>query len=148
MRWYIAALAISALFAAGCSRAPGGDSAAENEKKFQEMMAGVTLVGHSTSTNREGLSGEERYGITKVSKVAGDTWLIMARLQYGSHDLPAPIPVTIKWAGDTPVIELTDLPIPGAGTFTARVLLYRDQYAGTWSAKDHGGQLFGKIVRH
>ena len=148
MRRSIAALAISALFAAGCSRAPSGDNTAENEKNFKEMMAGVTLVGHSTSLNREGLSGEERYAITKVSKIAGDTWLIDARLQYGSHDLPVPVPVTIKWAGDTPVIELTDLTIPGAGTFTARVLLYRDQYSGTWSGKDHGGQLFGKIVHH
>jgi hypothetical protein len=27
------------------------------------------------------------------------------------------------------------------------VLLYRDQYAGTWSAEKGGGQLFGRIVR-
>jgi hypothetical protein len=148
MKRSIATLAISALLIAGCSRAPSANSTAENEKKFQEMMAGVTLVGHSTSSNREGLSDEERYSITKVSKVAGDTWLIDAHLKYGSHDFSVPIPVTIKWAGDTPVIELTDLTIPGAGTFTARVLLYRDQYSGAWSAKDHGGQLFGKIVHH
>lgn len=109
-------------------------------------MAGATLVGRSTSSNREGLGGEERYRIDKVSKLVGDTWLIQARLQYGSHDIPVPVPVAIKWAGDTPVITLTDLAIPGAGTFTARVLLYGDQYAGTWSAKDHGGQIFGKIV--
>jgi hypothetical protein len=39
------------------------------------------------------------------------------------------------------------LTIPALGTYTARVLLYEDQYAGTWSSKDHGGQVFGKIVR-
>jgi hypothetical protein len=111
------------------------------------MMSGATLVGHSTRTNKEGIFGEERYVIDKVSKVAGDTWLLQARIHYGSHDIPVPIPVAIKWAGDTPVITLTDLTIPGLGTYTARVLLYRDQYAGTWSARDHGGQLFGKIVR-
>jgi len=133
--------------AAGCSRKPSADSSAENEKRFQEMMSGVTLVGHSTRANKEGVGGEERYVIDKVSKLAGDTWVIQARIKYGSHDLPVPVPVTIKWAGDTPVITLTDLAIPGLGTYTARVLLYRGQYAGTWSAKDHGGEMFGKIVR-
>jgi len=133
--------------AAGCSRKPNADSAAENEKRFQEMMSGVTLVGHSTRANKEGVGGEERYVIDKVSKLGGETWVIQARIKYGSHDLPVPVPVTIKWAGDTPVITLTDLAIPGLGTYTARVLLYRGRYAGTWSAKDHGGEMFGKIVR-
>jgi len=109
-------------------------------------MSGVALVGHSTRTNKEGLSGEERYVIDKATKLAGDTWLIQARMQYGGKDIPVPVPVTIKWAGDTPVITLTDLAIPGVGTFTARVLLYRGRYAGTWTAKDHGGEMFGKIV--
>ena len=135
------------LLVSGCSRTPPSGATAENEKGFREMMSGATLVGHSTRTNKEGVFGEERYVIDKVSKVAGDTWLLQARIHYGSHDIPVPIPVAIKWAGDTPVITLTDLTIPGLGTYTARVLLYRDQYAGTWSAKDHGGQLFGKIVR-
>ena len=132
------------LLAAGCARKPPAQ--ADLEKRFQEMMSGVTLVGHSTRLNREGLFGEERYVIEKVSKISGDTWLFQARMQYGGRDIPVPVPVTMKWAGDTPVIELTDLTIPGMGTFTARVVLYRDQYAGTWSAKDHGGQIFGKIV--
>jgi len=34
------------------------------------------------------------------------------------------------------------------GTFTARVVLYRDQYAGTWSGEKSGGQMFGKIVKN
>jgi hypothetical protein len=139
-------LLLVTLLLTGCARKPAADEQAGLERKFQEMMAGVTLVGHSTRLNQEGLSGEEKYVIEKVSKLTGDTWLFHARLQYGSRDLPIVVPVTIKWAGDTPVITLTDLTIPGLGTFTARVVLYRDQYAGTWSATDHGGQMFGKIV--
>ena len=135
---------LAVLLAAGCARKPPAQ--ADLEKQFQEMMSGVTLVGHSTRLNKEGIAGEERYVIEKVSKISGDTWLFQARMQYGGRDIPVPVPVTMKWAGDTPVIELTDLTIPGMGTFTARVVLYRDQYAGTWSAKDHGGQIFGKIV--
>ena len=111
------------------------------------MMKGVTLVGRSTRLNNDQVIGSEKYVIEKVTRLTGETWLFQARLQYGSRDIPVPVPVVIKWAGDTPVITLTDLTIPGMGTFTARILLYRDQYAGTWSAKDHGGQMFGKIVR-
>ncbi len=135
------------LLTASCTHKPAVvDAKADLERRFEAMMSGVTLVGHSASPGREGASAEERYVIEKVTKLAGDTWLFEARLQYGGHDIPVPVPVQIKWAGDTPVITLTDLTIPGAGTYTARVLLYRDQYAGTWSSKDHGGQLFGKIV--
>jgi len=111
------------------------------------MMTGVTLVGHSTRFDQEGVSGEERYAIDKVSKLAGETWMFQTRLKYGSHEIPVPIPLQIQWAGDTPVITMTDLAIPGVGTYTARVLLYRNQYAGTWSGGSVGGQVFGKIVR-
>jgi len=131
---------------AGCGRkAPTTQD--ELDRKFQQMMKGVTLVGRSTRLNNDQFIGSEKYVIEKVTRLTGETWLFQARLQYGSRDIPVPVPVVIKWAGDTPVITLTDLTIPGMGTFTARILLYRDQYAGTWSAKDHGGQMFGKIVR-
>ena len=131
----------------GCARKPSVDGQADLEQKFQQMMSGVTLIGHSASLKDESVAGEEKYVIEKVSKLGGETWLFHARIQYGSHDVPVPLPVTIKWAGDTPVITINNLTIPGLGTYTARVLLHQDQYAGTWSSKDHGGQLFGKIVR-
>ena len=143
----LATMVLSFLFA-GCARKPGSDTQTGLEEKFQQMMSGVTLMGHSASMKGESMSGEEKYVIEKVSKLSGETWLFHVRIQYGSHDIPVPLPVTIKWAGDTPVITITNLTIPGLGTYTARVLLYEDQYAGTWSSKDHGGQVFGKIVRH
>jgi hypothetical protein len=139
------AIALLLTLMAGCSRPESKDG--DLEKNFQQTMTGVTLVGHSTRRDQEGVSGEERYRIDKVSKLTGDTWLFQAHIKYGSHDIPVPVPVAIKWAGDTPVITLTDLTIPGVGTFTARVLLYGGRYAGTWSAKDHGGEMFGAIVR-
>jgi hypothetical protein len=118
------------------------------DRKFEEMMKGVTLVGRSSRLNNDAVSAEERYVIEGVSKLNGDTWLFRSRLQYSGHDIPLPLPVTIKWAGDTPIITLTDFPIPGMGTYTARVILYRGQYAGTWSGKSGGGQIFGKIIRN
>lgn len=134
------------LLAAGCAKKNTG-AAADLEKKFQDGMTGATLVGYSTRLNKPGVSGEERYLIEKVSKMTGDLWLFQARLRFGSHDLLLPLPITVKWAGDTPVITLTDVSIPGLGTYTARVLIYRDQYAGTWSGKNEGGQMFGKVIR-
>ena len=116
-------------------------------QKFEQMMRGATLAGSSTRLNNDKVYSGEKYIIESATRLTADTWLLKSRMQEGGHDVPLPIPVTIKWAGDTPVIELTDLSLPGMGTFTARVVLYRDQYAGTWSsASGTGGQLFGKIV--
>ena len=116
------------------------------EKQFEQMMTGAALVGRSTLDGKEGLSGEERYSIDRVTKIGGDVWMFQARMKLDGREIPVPIPVTVKWAGDTPVIEVTDAGIPGMGSYTARVVLYRDRYAGTWSGKNHGGQLFGAIV--
>jgi hypothetical protein len=135
-------LAVSLLLLAGC-----GGKAGSPEEQFEKMMTGAVLVGHSTLDGKDGLSGEERYSIDRVTKVNGDVWMFQARTRLEGHEIPVPIPVTIKWAGDTPVIEVTDIGIPGMGSYTARVILYRDRYAGTWSGKDHGGHLFGAIVR-
>ncbi|HEX4132161.1 MAG TPA: hypothetical protein VHZ24_19180 [Pirellulales bacterium] len=117
------------------------------EKQFEEAMSGATLVGTFTVAGRD--DGKplkhEKYTISKVSKVRDDFWLFQARIQYGDHDATLPLTLEVKWAGDTPVITLTDLTVPGFGTFTCRVLIYRDQYCGTWSGGDHGGAMFGRI---
>jgi hypothetical protein len=104
---------------AGC----GKKAAPSAESQFEQMMNGAVLVGHSTLDGKEGLSGEERYSIDHVSKVGGDLWMFQARMKLEGHEIPVPIPVTVKWAGDTPVIEVTDMAIPGMGSYTARVVL-------------------------
>lgn len=139
-------LAAAAFFWTRGNNAPT-QSEAERNQTFTQSMSGVTLVGQSTRTNREGVFGPERYHIDGVTHLSGDTWLFRTRMDVHGKELPVPIPLTVKWAGDTPVITLTDLAIPGVGTYTARVVLYRDQYAGTWSGQKGGGQLFGKIER-
>jgi hypothetical protein len=106
-------------------------------------------VGHFTDRTREGgkLPREEKYTLGKVSKLDGDTWLFQARIQYGGHDVTLPLPLRVVWSGDTPVITLDKVAIPGFGTFTCRVMIFADQYAGMWDGANHGGLLFGKIVR-
>ena len=121
-----------------------------NEQQFQEMLSGVTLVGHFTITG-EGDSGtlrEEKYTITKVTKLSDDYWFFFARIQYGGRDVTVPLKLEVKWADDTPIITLTDLEMPNLGTYTARVIIYRGQYAGTWSGGRYGGHLFGTITKN
>ena len=118
---------------------------AELEKRFAETMSGATLVGHYTAGDGE--PKEDKYTIAKVTKRQGDYWLFQARIQFGGRDLTVPILLPVKWAGDTAVITVTDVGIPGLGTYTARVLIYGDQYAGTWSGTNHGGHLWGRIER-
>jgi hypothetical protein len=123
---------------------------AQLDKWFTETMSGATLVGHFTVDGRGSGAGEpkeERYTIQKVTKQQGDYWLFLARIQFGGRDVTIPMRIPVKWAGDTAVISVTDLGFPGLGTYTARVLVYGKQYAGTWSGKDHGGHLWGRIER-
>jgi hypothetical protein len=115
--------------------------------KFQKSMQGVALEGHFMLKGKEGIY-PEYYEIDKVSNISGDNyWLIHARIKYGDHDVRVPVPVRILWADDTPIVTLTDVTIPGLGTFTARVLFHDGQYVGTWSSGDHSGQQFGRIVK-
>jgi hypothetical protein len=116
------------------------------EKQFEKTMSGATMVGRfSTDGKEDQLPKEDRYTIVKVTKMGNDLWLFSARM--GNSKVPIPIPVPVKWAGDTPVISVTKLSIPGGGTYTARVVIYGNRYAGTWDAGDHGGQMWGRIER-
>lgn len=125
------------------------------EKQFEQDMNGVYLKGFFTLIGREQKQGlkEEKYTITSVQKLDGGKWLFNVRIQYGTHDATLPLPLDVKWAGDTPVITLTDFLVPGFGKFTSRVLIYRGQYAGTWEGGKeadgsiHGGNLFGVLEK-
>ena len=129
---------------------PKQSALSPNEQRFQEMLSDVTLTGNFTITGGEDSSTlrEEKYTITKVTKLSGDYWLFFARIQYGGRDVTVPLKLEVKWADDTPIITLTDLELPQLGTFTARVTIYRGQYAGTWSSGKHGGHMFGIITKN
>ena len=129
---------------------PKQSTLSPNEQRFQEMLSGVTLTGHFTITGKEdsGTLREEKYTITKVTKLSDDYWLFFTRVQYGGRDVTVPLKLEVKWADDTPIITLTDLELPKLGTYTARVIIYRGQYAGTWSSDRHGGHLFGIITKN
>jgi len=121
----------------------------ELEKKFEESLHGATLQGHFTSNRDENGAQpkEDKYTIESVKKMQGDVWLFTARIQYEKHDVTLPLPLRVVWAGDTPVITLDKFPVPGMGSFTARVMIFDGKYAGMWDGGNHGGLLFGKIVK-
>jgi hypothetical protein len=121
----------------------------ELEKQFAETMTGATLVGQFTVS---GLNDgkplkEDRYTLGTVKKLKNGFWSFEARIQYGDHDVKLPLALPVKWAGDTPVITVTNVAFPGLGTYSARVLIYKGEYAGTWGGATHGGQMFGKIIK-
>jgi len=119
------------------------------EQQFTETLTGAVLVGSWQEMTVEGLgpARTERYTISRAQKIGEDFWLIHARIQVGEKDLTVPVPLRVLWAGDTPIITLTDLAIPGLGTYSARVMIYRGLYSGTWFAPDHYGVLCGRIEK-
>lgn len=135
------------LFVVGALAQEGQPALTPAEKEFQESMSGVTLNGHYTRQDGSGLS-DDKYAIESVTKVKGDLWRLETRVQYSGRDLKIPVEIQVKWAGDTPVITLTNMAVGGMGSFTVRIVVYKGQYAGTWSsAKGHGGTMFGNIVK-
>jgi hypothetical protein len=120
----------------------------ELEAAFKKMLDGATLVGHFTLSARNLADlKEERYHIESIEKLAGDRWLFRSRIRYGDHDVTVPLPLPVKWAGDTPMIVVDELAIPGLGTFDARVMFFKNHYAGYWRHGEHGGHLFG-VIQH
>lgn len=120
----------------------------KNYDQFAKTMSSAKLVGHFTITGKtdKELTSEE-YHILEVKRMdEGDYWLFKVRIKYGGRDVTVPIPIEVKWAANTPVITLDNVEVPLMGTFSSRVVIDGDKYAGTWSHGDVGGHLFGRIV--
>lgn len=147
----LAAAAFLASSATGSAAEPASKTAtkAELEKRFAENMSGSTLIGHYVTGEIEKGKDlpEDRYHLEKVTKAKDDTWLFSARIEVEGQDVTLPVPLKVLWAGDTPVITLEEVSLPGLGTFSAHVVIDGDKYAGTWSHGDEGGEMFGRIEK-
>jgi hypothetical protein len=136
---------------AGEQVAPAADAqiTAEQITKLEKMLSGATLVGQFTVNGRgESKMSPERYELSSVKHMTGDMWLVTARIKYGDHDVTVPLPLPLRWAGDTPMITLDKFTVPGMGAWSARVMFYEGRYMGYWFSAEHpehGGYLFGKI---
>ena len=148
-----AVVALAVMFALGWGVAKTGigqavplESLTDLERAFTERMQNVVLVGHFTIEGRDtGGGSPERYEIARVLKVGDDRWRFDVHMVYGSVDATLPVVVPIVWAGDTPMVSITDFTIPTLGTFTARVFFYDDRYAGSWQHGQFGGLMYGEI---
>lgn len=124
------------------------DAHAARLQELEKSLSGAALVGRFTDSSKvDGLPTPERYELAAVKHLGNNQWLFKARIRYGEHDVTVPLTLPILWAGDTPVITVDKAPVIGLGQFDARVMIFRDHYAGYWSGGDHGGHLFGKVVR-
>jgi hypothetical protein len=120
----------------------------ELEQAFVDLMKGSVLDGHFSidGAGEKSTPKTDRYRINSVTKVKDDSWLVNARVVYGDFDVVVPVPVKMNWAGDTAVLSVTDLSIPGLGEgFSSRLLFDGKRYAGTWAHGEVGGHMWGKI---
>lgn len=130
------------------SATSGAQEMTASEREFADALSHATLRGSFTlSDNPTATPKPERYDLGEVRKVGARLWSLPTRIRYGEHDATAPIVLPIDFAGDTAVIKVDALPIPGMGTFSARVLMHNGRYAGYWQGAEHGGHLFGVIEK-
>ncbi len=125
------------------------DQMKKNFAAFEKMLSNTKLTGNFTVVGQEkkDLTPEE-YTISEVKKMdEGDYWLFKVRIKYQKYNLKVPVPLEVKWAGNTPIVSLDNASVPGFGKFNARVVFHENKYSGTWSHGKIGGHLFGTIKK-
>lgn len=121
----------------------------EMEAKFIATMTNATMSGRWCLIKDGKLTPEkeDKYTIVSVKKNENNSWIINSRIEYGGFNMVVPVPVKMAWADDTPVIVVNNMGIPGGNKYSARVLVFEDSYAGTWSGPGLQGLLNGMITR-
>lgn len=119
------------------------------ERQFSDRMRGVTMVGTFTVDGREKREPRpDHYEIASVEKVGENLWRFNAKMGCcGAGGGVLPIVVPMQFAGDTPMVMMTETSLPGLDTFTVRVFFYGDRYAGTWQHGTVGGHMSGTIEK-
>ena len=114
----------------------------ESKKEWAHNLSGADLIGFYTTDGQEpGDQKPDRYRLASVSVAQDDRWIFT----YVHSNIPIPLALQVKMAGDTPVIIMDEFTIAGMGTFSARIMFHGDRYAGTWQHGKVGGLMFGRI---
>ncbi len=143
-------LAVCAAGAVPAVAAADDDAQAVREKKFAEALSGTVLVGTFSidGVKVDKLPMTERYELKSVEKTKDGLWTFTARVTYLKLDVTLPITVPVVWAGDTPMVSLSNSTLPGLGDqLSAKVIFDGQRYAGTWQHGKFGGHMWGKIER-
>ena len=134
----------------GQAEPQNGRTRAELEADFEKLIEGAHLIGQFSVTGPQGTSQPQvdTYSVSELTRGDDSTWVFKYTMSYGGGNKATfPIPVKVEWAGDTPMLTMTDQEVPGIGTFSVRVLIYDNLYAGTWSNGPIGGHMWGRISK-
>ncbi len=156
-RWAFAVILVFVACSSSFAQSGANSVQVDNEKKalyekLAKFLSGTKWTGEFTITGNQE-TRTENYEIISAEKAEiGDYWNLVARIKYGEKDATLPLPpIEIKFAGETPVITVDKAFFPGFGTFDARVLIRKGQYAGTWAHLGEGGgvggHMFGTIEK-
>ena len=126
---------------------------AEGETNFVALLKNATLKGTWAPVRQEQLGAsrkDEGYRIARVEKKDGDKWALVYLVTYEGKEIEYPMPVTVKFAGDTAVLILDNVRAGrGKANWSARVMFHEKVYTGRWwetGNKEHGGTIEGVIT--
>ncbi len=121
----------------------------ELEKKFTDTMTSAVMSGRwcLIEDGKLGPDKDDKYTIASVVKNTDGSWIITAKIEYAGLTFNAPVPVQVKWAGDTAVIVVDNMGLPGTAKYSARVLVHEGTYSGTWSGGGTGGLMYGVVKK-
>ncbi len=124
------------------------------EAKFVAMVKDSTLKGTWAPVMSGQLGAEKKdegYRIARAEKKDGDKWVIVTLFEFNGQKIEFPIQASVKFAGDTAVLILDDVPAgPGNAKWSARVMFHDDVYTGRWweaANREHGGTISGTVTR-
>lgn len=94
-------------------KAPAQAEQKELEAKFKEQLTNAKFDGtwRPLKNGELGETKSDKYTIQSAVKSGNDVWLIYARIDYGGKQTVIPVPVQVKWAGDTPAPIRISLPL-------------------------------------
>jgi hypothetical protein len=127
-----------------------GARQAERDSRFEALMSGARMVGQFTvdTGQADATPRADLYSVSELERGEDDVWVFHYTMSFGDNlGNTFDIPVRVVWADDTPMLTMTDQEVEGLGTFTVRVMIHGDRYAGTWQHGAFGGHMWGKIER-
>jgi hypothetical protein len=124
------------------------------ETNFVAMLKNATLKGTWAPVQQAQLGTSRKddgYRVARVEKKDGDKWTLVYLVTYQSKEIEYPMPVTVKFAGDTAVLILDNVRAGrDKANWSARVMFHENVYTGRWwetGNKEHGGTIEG-VVTH
>ena len=75
-------------------------------------------------------------------------YVVRVRVEISGRGFREACGAEAAWAGETPIITMTDMAIPGLGdNFSTRVVIFDGMYAGTWAHGPVKGHMYGTITK-